>query len=213
MQRSAWIHSPCHPSVWFSHELLIIATCDSTSAASAPPLEWFCHQYCSSWKGKDPKYQCHATELSAALDTSPWWEIITCSGSYCVVNSLLAITRTAWKNPLIPIKSIITYGPLYLRTVIPDISISTMLSLPLKDKRHRRKNHNTMPSSSDQTFSCSHWKHVCLSNIGLISHNHVCNWCELHPSWSSFIKPSHHDVSYCASLKHLTKTSRELIQC
>ena len=48
----------------------------------------------------------------------------------------------------------------------------------LKDKRFREKDHNTMPSNPDQTFSCSDSNHVCQSCMRLISHECACSQCE-----------------------------------
>ena len=56
------------------------------------------------------------------------------------------------------------------------------------------RNCNTMPSRSDQSVSCSHCIHSCLSHIGLISHKCVYNPCSLAPSFHfHFTKPNHDD--------------------
>ena len=56
----------------------------------------------------------------------------------------------------------------------------------LKYKKHRRRNRNSMPSSYDQTFSCSRCDHASLSQIGLISHEYVYSQRGPPPFWCSF---------------------------
>ena len=55
--------------------------------------------------------------------------------------------------------------------------------IALKDKKHRRKNQNTVQSTPDQNFSCNHCDHACLFHISLISHEYACTWCGP-PTWS-----------------------------
>ena len=68
----------------------------------------------------------------------------------------------------------------WLRTMTSGISPSTYIIFEyihrttLKDKRPRRKNHNTIPTIPDQTFSCNC---ACLSCISLMSHEHAFSQC------------------------------------
>ena len=78
------------------------------------------------------------------------------------------------------------YDAWYLTTNHAVSSFKNTCRATLKEKRHGRRNHNTNPSSSDESFSCSHCNLVYLSCISLTSHEHASSWCESLPSWSSF---------------------------
>jgi len=52
----------------------------------------------------------------------------------------------------------------------------------LEDKRRRRKNRDALATIRDQTFVCSRCGRICLSRIGLTSHQRACSRRGPHPS-------------------------------
>ena len=111
-------------------------------------------------------------------------------------------SRTAWKNPLVYVKSTIADGPPKTRTVTHCVSQPTVLSLPLKknligfpkkDKSSSRRKCNAMPSNHELTFSSSHCDCAYLFHTGLISHEGHCSQHALPPYWS-FTKTADSDI-------------------
>ena len=110
----------------------------------------------------------------AMLVKSPGWEIITCPRPLLIMISLLAFEI---QRLLVRVTSTIAVGSLYLIPMAHDISLPTMLSLPLKTFTglfSRTKGTNILPSSPDQTFSFNRYDCAYLSHIGLISHECTC---------------------------------------
>ena len=132
----------------------------------------------------------YATEImvNAGPNTSLGGAIITCPGSYCALSFLLVISTERYqrnkeiqklleKNPLVPVTLTIVNGSPKLRFMMSGVSLSTMLSPPLKiyaGSLSITKTEEEEPQdytlSPDQTCCSSHCNRACLSSISFICH-------------------------------------------
>ena len=85
-------------------------------------------------------------------------------------------TRTAWNNPSVPVTSSIIDVPHELKTMTLGISSPTTLSppseIPAEDKRHRRKNRNTMLSNPAATVPTCPALASSTTNVPVVGEDH-----------------------------------------
>ena len=141
------------------------------------PLKWFCHQYWRSWKAKIISMK------AMLLKSQVCWtgHVFTCSRSYsadhcddrrapkkwfknCLKKSLVAyhIALCQWSTL---IEKCNTWCLTINHVVSPFVNFHRAA---LKDKRHRKRDCNTMSSIFDLTFSSNCCDHSCLSHIALM---------------------------------------------